>query len=163
LAARRGEPVRLPLDPDPATLEPLLDEDRRELAGGIRTLAIHPDADVGQDRGELGLAQVGGTGEEDEIARPAQDEALEEAEAEAVVAREPVHALLLEQEEPVEPGLGHGGERAGLARGELGLVEMQHGGAPPALRENGRVIAHADPGGHRGSEHRWTKVDATSW
>ena len=47
------------------------------------------------------------------------DEALEEAEAERVVAGEPVHRLLLEQEQPVEPRLRHGGKERALAAVEL--------------------------------------------
>ena len=53
------------------------------------------------------------------------DEALEEAEAERVVAGEPVHRFLLEEQQAVEPGLRHGGEEGGLAAVELGGGKVQ--------------------------------------
>src|SRR5689334_8825346 len=55
----------------------------------------------------------------------AQHEALEEAVAERVVAGEPVHALLLEQQEPVEPGVGDRGAGGLQAAGVLGRGEVR--------------------------------------
>ncbi|KAI9881692.1 MAG: hypothetical protein M1823_006597, partial [Watsoniomyces obsoletus] len=79
-------------------------------------------------RGVLGLAEVGGAGEKRHAAVGEDHEALEEAEAEGVVARQPIHALLLEQEHRVEPLAGHGGEQRLAAAGEFDGGEMQgHG------------------------------------
>ena len=62
--------------------------------------------------------------------------ALEEAEAEGVVAGEPVHGFLLEQQDAVELRLGEGREQRAAAAGELGGGEVQ---GHAAVVRDGRV------------------------
>ena len=83
--------------------------------------AIRPDPDVGENGGMLGLAQVRRAGEERRSASGRDNKALEEAEAERVVAGEPVHRLLLKQEHPVEAGALHRGQQSLPAAFELGV------------------------------------------
>jgi hypothetical protein len=64
---------------------------------------IGPDADILDDRGVQGLAQVGSAGQEGKPAVGTEIEALEEAEAEGVVAGQIVHALLVKHQDAVEP------------------------------------------------------------
>ena len=89
-------------------------EDGAQLEGRIGIGPVDPDADVLDDRGVLGLAQVRGAGEQDEGAIGIEIEALEEDIAEGVVAGQVEHALLTEDEQPVEA--------AGLQRVAGGLA-----------------------------------------
>lgn len=68
-------------------------------------------------RGVLCLPEIGKAGQQCHRAVGAKDEALEEAETEAVVAGQPEHRFLLEQEERIEPvGLHGHQERVAAAR-----------------------------------------------
>ena len=97
----------------------MLGEHRLQIACRVGAFAVLPDAHVGDVGGVLGLAQVGRAGQQRDAAVAADIEALEEAEAEAVVAGKPVVALLREQQHAIEPTLGHGGEQPALAGGHF--------------------------------------------
>ena len=73
----------------------------------------------------LCLAEIGGTREQRKLAIGAEIEALEKAEAEGVVAREIIQALLLEHEQAVEIGFLHGGNCRGDALPVFGRLEMK--------------------------------------
>src|SRR4026209_1801702 len=73
-----------------------------QLVGGTGAGLVGPDADVLDDRRVPGLPKVGGTGQKRKPPVGAEVEALEEAEAERVIAGEVVHALLIEHQEAVE-------------------------------------------------------------
>ncbi len=75
-----------------------------KLIGRPRALSIGPDADVADDRGVLRLAQIGGARQQSKPALGPEIEALEEAEAEAVIAGQVIHALLLEHQQAIKPG-----------------------------------------------------------
>ena len=122
-----GQAVGVPLDAEAAAGEAELGEERAQVALGRGVAGVAPDADVGDARGEAGLQPVGGAGEQDEAAVGGQDERLEVDVAEGVVAGQPVHALLAEEQQRVEAGLGHRGEGGGLAGGELLGWEVQVG------------------------------------
>ena len=78
--------------------------------GRIVPCAVGPDDDVLDDGGVARLAQVRRAGQQCHLAIALHHKALEEAEAERVVAGEPVHAFLREQQHAVELALGHGGD-----------------------------------------------------
>ena len=73
----------------------------------IGAVAVGPQDDVVDDRGMARLAQIGRAGQQHHRAVRLHHEALEEAEAERVVAGQPVHAFLREQQDGVELLLGH--------------------------------------------------------
>ena len=99
LPARAGEAVGVQFDAHAFAATALLLEDLPEIVAGVDVGAVHPDADVVDDGGEAGLAEVGGAGEQDEVAVGAEVEALELGVAGGVVAGEVVHALLAEYQE----------------------------------------------------------------
>ena len=74
-----------------------------ELESRLGAVRIGPDADIPDDRGVLGLAEVGRTGQKREPAVAPQIEALEKAEAEGVIAGQVIHAFLLKHQQAVEP------------------------------------------------------------
>ena len=112
-------------DAEALAFEAAAPEEVLQIVSGRRAVAVDPDADVFDDRGVLGLAQVRGAGEEHDLAVGAQDQALKEAEAEGVVAGEPVHALLLEHEERIKAAFVHGLECTLPTFGKLVCGEMQ--------------------------------------
>ena len=63
--------------------------------------------------------------EQDQIAVRPQHQTLEEAVAEGVVAGEPVHALLLEHQQPVQPARRHRRQHPAPALVELFTGEVQ--------------------------------------
>ena len=91
----------------------------------------------------------------DEPAVGGQHQRLEVDVAEGVVAGQPVHALLAEDQQRVEAGRGHRREGRGLAGGELLRREVQVG-AGHAARSLGGVHhrAEAVARGRRGSADR---------
>ena len=113
-----GEAVAVELDAE-AAARAEVGEHRLQIARRVGALAVLPDADVGDVGGVLRLAQVGRAGQQRDAAVAADIEALEEAEAEAVVAGEPIVALLREQQQAIEPALGHRGEQPPLAGGHF--------------------------------------------
>src|SRR5690606_19383167 len=127
-AVRRGQAMGVVLHAQALAGKALLGEERAQVLGRVAALAVDPDPDVLDDRGVPRLAQIRRAGEQDQIAVRAQHQALEEAVAERVVAGEPVHALLLEQEHAVEPPRRHRLERPLAARGELFAAEVQSHG-----------------------------------
>ena len=120
------EPVRLPLDAEPGAAAAVLFQDRPQV--GPRRVGVgqvHPDSDVLDHRGDARLAQVGRARQERHRPVGVEVEALEEAEAEGVVAGQVVHALLAEEEEPVEPAPGHRVDGAPPAFGQLVRREVK--------------------------------------
>ena len=94
---------------------------------GVGPATVAPDLDA-LDRGRvLGLSQVGRAREQAHLAVGLHHEALEEAEAERVVARQPIHRILREQEHRVELALAHRGGQPLAALDELVGGKMQHG------------------------------------
>jgi hypothetical protein len=71
-----------------------------------------------------GLPQIGGTGQKRKPPVGAEIEALEEAEAERVIAGEVVHALLIEHQETIEVCFGQFKGHPLYAVAILGLFEM---------------------------------------
>ena len=125
LALRGGEPVALIFDAEALAFEPAPSEQILQIIGGGRVVPIDPDANVLDDRGVLRLAQIGCSRQQHDLAIGAQHQALKKAVAEGVVAGQPVHALLLEHEESIEPALGHGRQRLFPSRVEFIPTEMQ--------------------------------------
>src|SRR5687768_9506355 len=74
-----------------------------QLRGWLGAGLIGPDADILDDGGVPGLAQIGSAGQEGELAIGAKIEALEETEAKGVIAGEVIHALLVKHQETIEP------------------------------------------------------------
>jgi hypothetical protein len=110
------EPIALELHPERLALESEVARESPEFEGRVGLGRVLPDADVIEGRGMLRLAQIGRAGEERHAPIRCEHERLEEAEAERVVAGEPVHRLLLEQQQPVEPRLRHAARSAVLRR-----------------------------------------------
>ena len=96
---RAGEAVGVQFYAQALAATTLLLEDLPEIEAGVDVGAVNPDADVVDDRGQAGLAEVGGTGQEDQVAVGAEVEALELGVAGGVVAGEVVHAFLPEDQE----------------------------------------------------------------
>ncbi len=124
-AVRGDEAVRLVLDAEALARKAELRCESLEVEGRIGIGRVLPDADVLDRGGMLRLAQIGRSGEERHAPVRGHDQALEEAEAEGVVARQPIHGFLLEQQHPVEPGVRQGGEEGGLAALVFRRGEMQ--------------------------------------
>src|ERR1700693_3054605 len=79
----------------------------RRSSPGFAPWRSMPDADVLDDGGDAGLAQVGRARAEGELPVGAQVPVLEQAVAAAVIAGQVVHVLLPEDEQAVESSLGH--------------------------------------------------------
>ena len=104
-----GQPVRVVFDAEPRPGSPRSSSMVGEVARRVGIRAVRPDADV-RDVGRVPrLPQIGRAGQQRRAAVRADVEALEEAEAERVVAGQPIHALLREQQQAVERALRHGG------------------------------------------------------
>ena len=99
LPARAGEAVGVQFDAHALASAALLFQDLPEVVAGVDVGAVDPDADVVDDGGQAGLAEVGGAGQEDQVAIGAEVEALELGVAGGVVAGEKVHGLLAEYQE----------------------------------------------------------------
>jgi hypothetical protein len=95
LAVVVRQAIGIGLDPQFFTPRPEAFQHVLELVRRPRALGIGPDADVLQDRGVLGLAQVRRPGQQRQLAVRSQIQALEEAEPEGVVAGQVIHAFLL--------------------------------------------------------------------
>ncbi len=91
----------------------------------IGPFAVGPNDDVVDGRGLPRLAQVGRAGKQHHGAVRLHHQALKEAEAEGVVAGQPIHAFLGEQEDRVELLVGHFDHQAVPARIVFGALEMQ--------------------------------------
>ena len=102
-----GEPVTVIFDAKPPAGAEVL-QHRFEIEGRIGAGAIAPDADVFDIRRVLGLPQIRRAGQQRGPPVGRDIEALEEAEAETVVAGQPIIALLREQQRAIEFS---GGER----------------------------------------------------
>ncbi len=117
------EPLRVVLDPEPPPC-PEIVEHPRKIPRGLGVGGVLPDADVGDVGRALRLPQVRRARQQRRAAVGADIEALEEAEAEGVVAGQPIITLGREQQRAVEPGVGQRGQQAGLARRHLVGGEM---------------------------------------
>ena len=129
LAVARGQPVGLVLHAQALALAAVRREQdaQRLRRAGLRP--VDPDPDVLDHRGRLGLAQVGGAGQQRHAPVGAEIEALEKDVSETVVAGQVVHALLAEQEQPVEALARHLVAGPGAAAGQFLGAEVQgHGG-----------------------------------
>ncbi len=93
-----GEAIGIGLDAEPLAGGAEIPKHVAQLIGRAGAGLVGPDADVLDDRGVPGLPQIGGAGQERQPPIGSEIEALEEAEAERVVAGEVVHALLLEHQ-----------------------------------------------------------------
>ncbi len=91
----------------------------------VGAFAVGPQHDVVDDRGVARLAQVGRAGEQHHRAVGLHHQRLEEAEAERVVAGQPVHALLREEQDGVELLLGHFDQQPVAAGVEFGTLKVQ--------------------------------------
>jgi hypothetical protein len=118
-----GEAIAVELDAEPAARAEF-HEHRFQIMGRVGAFAVLPDAHVGDVGRMARLAQVGRAGQQRDAAVAADVKALEEAEAEAVVAGEPIVALLREQQQTVEPALSHRREQPPLAGGHFVSGEM---------------------------------------
>ena len=96
LPLRAGQPIGLVFDAELLARGNAWRQDGAQLEGRIGVGPVDPDADVLDDRGVLGLAQVGRAGEQHQGAVGTEIEALEEDVAEGVVAGQVEHALLTE-------------------------------------------------------------------
>ena len=101
-------------------VEQIAQVDRR-----IGAVAVGPEHDVLDDRGLAGLAQIGRAGQQHHRAVGLHHQRLEEAEAERVVAGQPVHAFLGEEQDGVELLLGHLDQQPVAAGVEFGTVKVQ--------------------------------------
>jgi hypothetical protein len=129
LAVRGHESIRLVFDADAFALEPDFIRETLQIRGRVRIRGILPDANVADVGGVLRLAQIGRARQQRHAPVGGEHEALEEAEPEGVVAREPVHGFLLEQQQPIEAFAHYRFTERGFAAGEFGFGEVQgHGG-----------------------------------
>ena len=122
-AVEMGEALRVVFDAEPAPGVQAR-QHRGEVARRLGLGAVLPDADVGDIGRMLRLPEIGGAGQQRRATIRADIEALEEAEAEGVVAGEPVVAFGREQQRAVELLRGEGFEHAGLAGGHFGGGEV---------------------------------------
>ena len=116
--------VGLPFHTEPPAADAELREHRLQVQLRPGIGRVLPDADVFEDRSELGLAQVRRAGQQRHPPVGPEPEALEKAETERVVAGEIEHALLLEDQQTVEAGRSRRFGRGALTPGELFLAEM---------------------------------------
>ena len=135
LPALGVEPVGVVLDAEAPAATPVALQHDAEVLSRVRALAVTPEADVLDDGGDAGLAQVGRARAERELPVGAQVHALEHALAARVVAGEVVHALLPEDEQAVESSLGHRPAGPAPSCRQLLLREGQcHGVSDQVLR-----------------------------
>ena len=133
----RLQPIGIELHPEPGAPEPQLVEQRPQIAGGVHALGVLPDADVLDVGGMPRLAEIREPREQGHAAAGVHDQALEQAEAEGVVAGEPVHGLLLEAEQGVEPGVADRRRRAPAPFRHLFGAEMDRHVRGPPYRKAG--------------------------
>ena len=139
----RLEPEGIELHPEPGAPEPQLVEQRPQIAGGVHALGVLPDADVLDVRGMPRLAEIREPREQGHATVGLHDQALEQAEAEGVVAGEPVHGLLLEAEQRVEPGTADGRRGALAPSRHLFGAEMDRHVGRSSVQEGGDGSAQA--------------------
>ena len=125
LAVSVREALRLVFGADALARKAKLLRERLQLGGRRGILRVFPDADILDERGPARLAQIGRAGEERHASVELHDEALKEAEAEGVIAREPIEALLGEEEHGVEAVCLHRGLQPLEPLREFGVSEMQ--------------------------------------
>ena len=117
--------MRVVFDADAHAEQAEIVEQVAQVERRIGVVAVGPDDDVLDDRGLPRLPEVGRAGEQHHRAVGLDHQALEEAEAERVVAGQPVHALLREQQHGVELLLRHLDHQPVAAGVEFGAFEMQ--------------------------------------
>ena len=116
---------------DPLSATAVIRDHVAQFGGRVRALAVGPDADVLDDRGEARLPLIGRARQQGQRAVRSQVHALEHAVAAGVVAGQPIHALLAEDQQTVEPGLGHLRAGAPLAGGKFLAGEVERHPPPP--------------------------------
>ena len=131
------QPLRRRLPPDPPARKPELAHQGCKITRRLGLRLILPDPDVTDGRGHLRLAQIGRARQQDRIAIGGDDQALEEAEAESVIARQPELALGREQQQRIQPAPLDLGPGARQPTGELFFGEVQH--ETPLPRRPSRV------------------------
>ena len=99
--------MRVVFDADARAEQVELVQQVAQIERRIGAVAVGPHNDVVDSGGVARLAQVGRTGQKHHRAVRLHHKALEEAEAERVVAGQPVHAFLREEQNGVELLLGH--------------------------------------------------------
>ena len=117
--------VRVVFDADAAAEQVHVVEKVPEVAGRIGVGPVDPNDDTVDGRGLAGLAQIGRTCQQRHLAVGLDHQALEEAEAEAVEAGEPVHALLREEQHGVQLFLLHRLQQASSSVGIFVRGELQ--------------------------------------
>ena len=103
-----GEPVAVKLDAQAFAGAAEVADHGQQITRWVGIFAIFPDADVFQDGGVLCLSEIRRAREQRHCAIRAEIEALEEAKTERVIACQPKHALLLEQQHTIKPARLHG-------------------------------------------------------
>ena len=123
------------LDAEPAAPQPEIVQHDGEVLRRRSLGLVCPDADICDRRRVTRLPKVGRAGQQRGAAIGADIEALEEAEAERVVARQPIHAVLREEQQAVEVPCGEFLLEARHAALHLAGLEMQgHGGSGTIVR-----------------------------
>ena len=102
-----GQSVRIVFDTDALTLEVMALEHVQHVVCRILIPRVHPDANVVDDRRESRLHPVGRPSHECQLPIHTDEERLEQHEAVGVVAGEVIHALLPEQQHPIEARSSH--------------------------------------------------------
>src|SRR4029077_651893 len=125
LAVSVREDLRLIFGADALARKAELSRERLQLGGGLGVLRVFPDADILDERGPARRAQIGRAGEKRHASVELHDEALEEAEAEGVISREPIEALLGKEEHGVEAVCLHRGLQPLEPLRKFGASEMQ--------------------------------------
>jgi hypothetical protein len=134
-----GQAVRIVFDADAAAEQVEVGQEVLQVHRRVRVDAVDPDLDLLDGRGAARLAQVRRAGEQNHVAGRLDDERLKEAVAEGVVARQPVHALLREEQHGVELFLPHPGGEALEPVGVFLAVEVKcHGCLPRPVCLYGR-------------------------
>ena len=104
-----GQAVAVEFDSEPRA-GPEIVEHFAQIPNRVGVRAVLPNANRLDIGSVLGLSEIGRTRQQRDAAVGADIEALEEAEAETVVAGQPIIALLREQQQAVEPLGRHRGE-----------------------------------------------------
>ncbi len=120
-----GEAVRLIFDPDPRTEKVEFRQDIAQIGSRIGIVAVGPHDDVLDVRRMACLPQIGGSRHQHHRPVCLHHEALEEAESERVIAGQPVHAFLREQQKRIQLFLLHLQDQTVATCGEFFRLEVK--------------------------------------